>query len=338
MPVLLDRGPLGYRSFAAAEYLRGQPQPEIQGEENCVTLGLINNMPDSALEQTERQILKVLDAAADHTIVRLKLFALSRVPRTSLGRRHLERLSYFDTADLWRGGLDGLIVTGAEPQAADLTQEPYWSELAEVFDWAADNTISTVCSCLAVHAAVLHIDGIDRNALAEKRFGVFEFTKRSSHPIMKGIQSRLRIPHSRWNDVGEEALLSCGYTVLGRSARAGVDTFLKNIRRSLFVFFQGHPEYEAWTLFGEYRRDIERFLRKERDSYPAMPEGYLDDDSIRILQELREQALSDGRKEALTDFPTALVTRKLTDPWRTTAARIYRNWLLHMIARKAQGL
>src|SRR2546429_6417390 len=50
------------------------------------------------------------------------------------------------------------------------------------------------------------------------------------------------------------------YTTLFRS----VDMFVKELN-SLFVFFQGHPEYEATTLLLEYRRDIKRFLRRERE-------------------------------------------------------------------------
>jgi len=114
--------------------------------------------------------------------------------------------------------------------------------------------------------------------------------------------------------------------------------FLKKRRRSLFVFFQGHPEYEAWTLVGEYRRDIERFRRRERDTYPTMPQGYLDEGTVKIFNEFREQALSDRRQEVLEEFPTALVAGKLTDPWRATASQVYRNWLLHMSAVKAERL
>ena len=42
-----------------------------------------------------------------------------------------------------------------------------------------------------------------------------------------------------------------GYTILSRSPEAGVDSFVKRTR-STFVSFQGHPEYEAATLFREY--------------------------------------------------------------------------------------
>jgi len=156
MPVLLNGGPLGYRPFSATETSRAQPGPKFRERDaNCIELGLVNNMPDAALEQTERQILKLLDSAADKIVVRLSLFALPKVPRTSLGHQHLGRLCYLSVSDLWNSNLDGIIITGAEPRAPDLTQEPYWSELTDVLDWADDNAVSTACSCLFTLAVLL---------------------------------------------------------------------------------------------------------------------------------------------------------------------------------------
>jgi homoserine O-succinyltransferase len=337
MPVLVNRGALGYRLFSPTEHLRARPEPEFrEGDANCIELGLVNNMPDSALEQTERQVLKLLDAAApDGMVVRLSLFSLSKVPRTPLGQQHLSRLSYLSICNLQHSNLDGVIITGAEPRTTDLTEEAYWSELTDVFDWAADSSTSTVCSCLAVHAAVLHLDGIRRQALDEKCFGIFEFTKREDHPIMNSVPQRIGIPHSRLNAIGADDLVACGYAVLTSSEQAGVDTFVK-MGKNLFVFFQGHPEYEAWTLFSEFRRDVERFVRHERDTYPNIPQGCLDEDTARDLNEFRERAYCNRRKEVLAHFPYAAVVRKLTDPWRPVAGQIYRNWLLHMSAKKAE--
>ena len=64
--------------------------------------------------------------------------------------------------------MDALIVTGAEPRAANLRDEPFWDELGFVLDWAAENTISSLLSCLAAHAEVLRSDGVTRRPLAEK--------------------------------------------------------------------------------------------------------------------------------------------------------------------------
>jgi homoserine O-succinyltransferase len=214
--------------------------------------------------------------------------------------------------------------------------EPYWGSLTKVLEWAEHSTHSTVWSCLAAHAALLHTDGIGRRQLGDKRFGVFECARVSDHPLTAGTPPRLPMPHSRWNDIPEDALTACGYRVLTRSAEAGVDAFVKQ-RKSLFVFFQGHPEYEASTLLLEYRRDIRRFLRGERETYPAMPLGYFDGDTLAALTAVRERALAERREEVLADFPTALALERVTNTWRPAAASIYRNWLLSMCARKARG-
>jgi hypothetical protein len=60
--------------------------------------------------------------------------------------------------------------------------------------------------------------------------------------------------------------------------------FVKS-RDSCFVFFRGHPEYEAWTLLSEYRRDVARFLARECDHYPEIPQGYFDEMSVQVPTE-----------------------------------------------------
>ena len=302
---------------------------------NGLHIGLVNNMPDAALDATERQFRALLAAAADGRAVRLTLYTLPEVPRTAFGRQQIAKYSALD--DLWNSPHDGLIVTGTEPRAADLKDEPFWGSLTRVLEWAEHHTHSTILSCLAAHAGILHLDGIARRPLGDKRFGVFECVRVSDHPLTASTPPRLRMPHSRWNEIQEDALIACGYRVLTRSESGGVDAFVKQ-RKSLFVFFQGHPEYEAVTLLLEYRRDIGRFLRGERDTYPAMPQGYFDDDTIRTLTELRDRALSDRREALLAAFPTALAAGRVTNSWRVSAESLYRNWLRYISARKTRQL
>ncbi len=298
-------------------------------------IGLVNNMPDGALKATEHQFRSLLDAASGGINVRLSLFALQEVSRSDAGRRHIG--SHYEALDsLWNTTLDGLIVTGAEPRAADLAGEPYWASLTKVLDWAEENTHSSIWSCLAAHAAVQHIDGIRRRRLAEKTFGVFECNKASDHHLTAGVESPLRAPHSRWNDLSESELAAGGYCVLTRSARGSVDAFSKQ-RKSLFLFFQGHPEYEADTLLLEYRRDVGRFLRGERDTHPNMPEGYFDRETEDVLAALRDRALAGRSEELLAHFPTGIVARKLANTWRPMATGIYANWLAYQLARKERA-
>jgi len=301
---------------------------------NCIEIGLVNNMPDAALEATERQFRALLDAAATSgMVVRLKLFALPDVPRGEAGRRHLSR--YSDIGDLWNSRLDGLIVTGTEPRKPTLKDEPYWDSLTRLVDWAEHNTHSTVWSCLAAHAAVLHLDGIERRPLDGKRSGVFECSAGSNHPLTAAAPSRICMPHSRCNDLPEDALIASGYRVVLRSA-AGVDAFARR-RKSLFVFFQGHPEYEADTLLLEYRRDVKRFLLRERETYPPMPHGYFDEETAGALAVIEQRARADRREERLADFPADL-SATVRDTWRPAAAFMYRNWLRYLCMQKEQRL
>ena len=307
-----------------------------ESTEKCIHVGLINNMPDGALEATERQFLKLLESAAGTVDVRLSLYALPEVPRTEVGRRRISR-HYSNIENLWDSELDGLIVTGTEPKTSSLKEEPYWDSLTSVIDWAEHNTRSTIWSCLAAHAAVLHTDGITRLRRDEKLFGVFECAQASDHALTSGGYSNLRMPHSRWNDISEKELADCGYRVLLRSAEAGVDAFTRQ-GQSLFVFFQGHPEYEANTLLLEYRREVGRYLKRERATYPAMPSDYFDEDTRDALTAL-EHRLS-GSGATLSDFPTSVIEKKTTNTWQSVGACVYSNWLAYLctqpVAARAQ--
>jgi homoserine O-succinyltransferase len=292
-------------------------------------------MPDSALQGTERQFCSLLEAASGSMVVRLTFYALPDVPRSEWGRCHVS--SYCSLGELWETPVDGLIITGTEPHATDLTEEPYWTSLTQLLQWAEHNTFSTVWSCLAAHAAVLHLDGIRRRRLDRKQCGVFDCERVNEHALTQGAPRKLRMPHSRWNDLPEDALWSSGYRILTRSEAAGVDAFVKQ-RQSLFVFFQGHPEYEADTLLREYRRDIRRFLRQESDTYPTIPQGYFNPETLVALHALREQAISHRYEAVIEDFPAALAAETVANTWYPDAVRLYRNWLLYIYAQKHRML
>src|SRR5580692_1821942 len=160
MPVYLDGKAMSYPLLAQATGAAAKAA-SLADDGHCLRIGLINNMPDAALQATERQFATLLGSAADGIPVRLSLYALPDVPRNYEGRLHIERY-YSGLEDMWSDGLDALIVTGREPRTQNLMAEPYWRSLTEVLEWAKENTHSTVWSCLAAHAAVLHSDGLAR--------------------------------------------------------------------------------------------------------------------------------------------------------------------------------
>jgi homoserine O-succinyltransferase/O-acetyltransferase len=304
----------------------------LEKTSKSLNIGLINNMPDGALEATERQFLSLFNSASEGMSIRLSLYSLPDVPRNEFGARHVSQ-HYSSVDSMWDAQLDGLIVTGREPLTVNLEDEPYWESFTNVVDWARKNTYSSIWSCLAAHAATLYMDGICRIRNDNKHCGVFECERLSDHPLTKGTTSRFKLPHSRWNGLSVDELIRCGYRVLTQAPNAGADTFIKHCR-SMFVFFQGHPEYESNTLLLEYRRDVARFLKGETNVYPLIPHEYFDDDTVTFLMNLQQEALSFPCGELLGKLSQKLELIHLESSWNSTAVCIYRNWFQYIYTQK----
>jgi homoserine O-succinyltransferase len=92
MPVLVDRGPGGCSIVAGKETAsqRRAARRHPAGSE-WIEIGLLNNMPEAALEATEQQFLELLGAAAGDSWVHLRFFSLPGAPRSERGRGYLSR-------------------------------------------------------------------------------------------------------------------------------------------------------------------------------------------------------------------------------------------------------
>jgi homoserine O-succinyltransferase len=302
---------------------REESWPSRDDESGEVVVAIVNNMSDGGFRSTEKQFVRLLSDAAGAVRLRVQIFCPAEL--LNVDARH------FLPEDVWESKLDGLIVTGAEPQSFSLIDEPCWRFLGPLVDWADENTGSTIWSCLAAHAAVYRLDGIVRRDVGTKLFGVFECEQVEEHAILDECPSQWRLPHSRYNDLPEAALVARGYRILTRSSAAGVDTFVKQ-RNALHLFMQGHLEYDADALLREYRRDVRRFLTRERHRYPEIPRGYLGEDVVAELVTFREKALQNRSAELLAEFPPMMSSSEA--PWREVAVRFYRNWLTYLANRK----
>jgi homoserine O-succinyltransferase len=105
--------------------------------------------------------------------------------------------------------------------------------------------------------------------------------------------------------------------------------------QSLFLFVQGHPEYDRHALHREYRRDVRRFLRGQSDRYPEIPSGYFDADTTPILEEFRALALRKRCPELIAELP-AISDAAIAHSWRAGAISLYRGWLTHLHAERSQ--
>jgi len=314
---------------------RASQSRRAERNDPCLTIGLLNNMAGQAFKATERQFLHLLNAASDGIPIHATFYRLPGLSQAEAGGSHFAS-HYASVETLWDDHLDGLIVTGREPKTADLRDEPYWTSFTQVLEWARDHTFSTVWSCLAAHAAVLHMDGIQRVKAESKNFGVFECFKESAHPLMQGMPSSSGVPHSRWNGIARNDLLNRGYNLLSSTADGSVDAFAKE-EKSLFLFFQGHPEYDTDTLMREYRRDVGRYVRGETANHPLLPSGYFDSSTEKALIDLKQAAVSGSKEEILHRVNAALETAKIQNTWQASATRIYQNWLQLIAAQKSQS-
>jgi len=309
------------RRASEADTRGGKPQA------GAIEIALVNNMPDQALSSTMAQFSRLVRAGAGERPYRLRGYALPSVARGESARRYL-RQTHDEIDALYARGTDALIVTGAEPRAARLDEEPYWPDLARLVDWARDRTVSTIWSCLASHAALLRLDGIERRRLPEKLSGAYAFETTPGDWATFGAEARILAPHSRYNEAPREELERRGYAISAASETAGVDAFWRR-EPSLFLFLQGHPEYDADSLVKEYRRDALRFVGGERDDYPNPPVGVFSDSAVARLEALRRRTMR-GRAEKTESFEARLDAILAAAPvaanWDADASRLYRNW------------
>jgi homoserine O-succinyltransferase/O-acetyltransferase len=290
-------------------------------------IGLLNMMPDAALAATERQFFRLVGESNQIAQFYMHPFTLEALPRGPEAIGHIAR--YYETfAEIKAAGLDALIITGANVTEPDLSLEPFWRPLIEVIDWAYAHVTSTLCSCLATHAVLQFRYGQKRRRLAAKRWGVYSHhvTDRR-HPLVRGVNTRFDVPHSRYNEVSREQFEAAGLRVLVQNEAAGVHLAVSEDGFRL-VFFQAHPEYDTISLLKEYKREVYRFAGGERDDYPPFPEHYFTPRIQALLEEYadRVRAAKDNG-EPLPDMPESLITPYLDNTWHDTGEAVINNWI-----------
>ena len=291
----------------------------------ALEIALVNNMPSQAIEATKAQFAKLLRAGAGKVPFRLRCYTLSSMPRGEMARREIAR-SHEDIEALYARGADALIVTGSEPRADRLESEPYWGDFARLVDWARVHTTSALWSCLAAHGAVLRLDGVRRRRAREKISGVFACEVDANDWATRGAGGSILVPHSRYNGLSRSDLVERGYRISSWSGDVEVDCFWRR-EPSLFLFTQGHPEYNADTLSREFRRDALRFLNGESDCFPAPPRNYFSNEAQAALDALRQSVDSLDRKRLARMLGQIVENDAPSPTWADDAERLYRNWL-----------
>ncbi len=270
-------------------------------------IGLLNMMPDAALEATERQFFRLVGESNPIAQFYVHPFTLDAIPRGDKAAAHIAR--YYESFDKIRTeGLDALIITGANVTGEDLSKEPFWTPLGEVIAWAWDNVTTTLLSCLATHAVMHFRYQQPRVMQPAKRWGVFShrvLDKR--HPLVADVNTRFDVPHSRWNDISRAQFEAAGLRVLVDSEEVGVHlaTSHDGLKRDALLHAQGKLKHS-----------------------PPFPDHYLAQHEQAILLEwsdrLRQVAASGA---ALPEFPEDLVAPHIDNTWHDTAEAVIGNWM-----------
>ena len=290
-------------------------------------IGLLNMMPDKALEATERQFFRLVGESNQIARFYMHPFTLEELQRGREGREHVEKY-YRSFEQIQSDRLDALIITGANVVDPALDRQEFWSPLIDVVNWAYDNVTSILCSCLATHALLQFRYGQKRIPLARKCWGIYSHRVRErSHPLVAGMNTRFDVPHSRFNAVTPQQFAEAGLKVLVESDEVGVHLAASDDGLRL-VFFQGHPEYDANSLFKEYKREVLRFMGGETGIYPPFPENYFSLQTRAILAEYRERVLeARTRGGELPPFPEQLISPSLDNTWHDSAESVINNWV-----------
>ncbi len=290
-------------------------------------IGFLNMMPDAALVATERQFIRLVGNCNRIAQFYVYPFSLPGLPRSQETLEYIERY-YCKLDDLKKQGLDALIITGANVANPRLEQEPFWEPLMDVVRWADQNVASTLCSCLATHALLKYQYGIERQPLPQKRWGVYsQRISQPGHPLLRGINTRFDVPHSRYNDISRQQLEDAGLTVLAESEPGGVHMAVSPDQFRM-IFFQGHPEYDLNSLLKEYKREVLRYLAGDLESPPPFPDHYFSEQAANVAERFLEQAeMASARGEDLPGFLEKEMEPLLDNTWGDTAKALVNNWL-----------
>ena len=290
-------------------------------------IGLLNMMPDAALRATERQFMRMVTSCNQIAQFYIHPFTIDGIERGEAAQTHIDKYyQHFD--ELKSQGLDALIISGANPSKAELTDEGYWPGVVDVFEWAKENVTSILCSCLASHAAFKQFYGVERRRLDNKLWGVFSHRiTEPAHPLVSNINTRFDVPHSRFNEVTRQQLESAGLKVLIEGPQSGVHLA---VSQDLFreVYFQGHPEYNFNSLLKEYKREVLRFYAGDRNDYPLEPDNYFVENAQPLLESYKAEVIkAKSDKMPLPQFPESEFEKLVDNTWWDTGKAVFNNWL-----------
>lgn len=254
---------------------------------------LLNLMPKKI--ETETQLSRLLG----NTPLQIELELIMTQSHKSTHTPEDHMLSFYKTFDEVRDrNFDGLIITGAPVEQMPFEEVDYWDELCEIMEWSTTHVYSTFHLCWGAFAGLYYHYGIPKHDLPAKLFGVYPHTvDKKNSMLFRGFDDIFNVPQSRHTTIWREEIEAVPeLKILSSSKEAGV--FAISTKHGRQIFITGHTEYDADTLYHEYKRDLDAGLPIEK------PVNY---------------------------FPNDRVTKRPPNTWRSCANLLYSNWINYFV-------
>ena len=218
-------------------------------------IGLLNMMPDAALQVTEQQFMRMVGSSNQIAQIYVHPFSVPGLPRSPETQAYIDE--YYTTFEQLREeGLDALILTGANVSNPRPGDGAILGAAHEVMEWAAEHVTSVLCSCLATHSLMKYRYDIDRQLLPKKKWGVYSYRVAKPSIHCCGTSTRaLTSPTHATTPLPMTQFESAGLTILIDSPEDGVHMAVSpdQFRN---IYLQGHPEYHINSLLKEYKREV----------------------------------------------------------------------------------
>ncbi len=261
---------------------------------------LLNLMPKKI--ETETQFARLLGNTPLQ--IELELIAMKSHISKNTSESHLS--AFYKTFDDVRDRkFDGMIITGAPVEQMPFEEVDYWDELCEIMEWSATHVYSTLHICWGAQAGLYYHYGVPKVDLPEKLFGIYpHVVDRKRSMLFRGFDDTFMVPQSRHTTVLREDIEAVPeLKILSSSPEAGI--FAVSTKHGRQIFITGHTEYDADTLYNEYKRDLDEGLPIH------MPVNY---------------------------FPNNKVTKNIPVTWRSSANLLFSNWINYFVYQETPYL
>ncbi len=229
---------------------------------------ILNLMPTKL--ETEIQLLRVLGFSNHY--IEITFLTTKSYTSKNASKDYLDM--FYKTFDEIKDEyFDGMIITGAPVEHLNFEDVIYWNELKDIMDYSSKNIKSTFHICWGAQAGLYHHYGIKKYNLDKKVFGVFSHKSNNSNSkLLNGFDDEFFAPHSRYSYIKKDDFEGLDdLQILSESDEAGI--YIVKSKNLKNIFVTGHSEYDSYTLYNEYKRDVDKNIDIQ------IPKNYFLDDN-----------------------------------------------------------